>query len=48
MTILETEEGRITYNVCNGLPQGDVNSQTLFNIYTSSFHRLNDLNTTVV
>lgn len=45
-TILVTNNNTITFNVSNGLPQGDVNAPTLFNLYTSTFHEINSLQDT--
>lgn len=48
-TIMEVQNQIIEFNVNTGLPQGDINSPTLFNLFTTDFHTLNALdNTTVV
>lgn len=43
-TILQTDNGNISHNVCNGIPQGDVLSPHLFNLDTIKFHELNQIN----
>lgn len=39
-TTLETAKGIINYNINDGLNQGDILSPELFNIYTTSFHKI--------
>ena len=43
-TIIEVDGQKIAYKVVEGLPQGDVLSPTLFNLYTMDFHKLVDKN----
>jgi ribonuclease HI len=41
-TFILTNEGKASFLVSRGVPQGDIMSPMLFNVYTAEFHRLNN------
>jgi hypothetical protein len=47
-TIVDTKEGVFERVISKGVPQGDTMAPTLFNVYTASFHEVNDENGTTV
>lgn len=47
-TSIKVGSQELVYNVCKGLPQGDVLSPDLFNLYTRKIHSLNSQNISII
>jgi hypothetical protein len=47
-TAIKIGNQQIIYNICKGLPQGEVLSPDLFNIYTREIHKLNSEHVSVI
>jgi ribonuclease HI len=47
-TIFQFGKDKLEFNVCKGLPQGDVLSPDLFNIYTKKIHEINNDNVQIM